>query len=156
MFWDLRLKALASEPNAFGESVEEHREKSVDLFAQKLKSKAADNFILGAFDQSRLIGTVGFYREQPAKRRHKGKIWGVFVEPEYRGRGVSRELLKHLLEMVRTLPGLECVLLSVAMTQQPARRLYLSAGFRSFGIEPRALKAEDRYVDEEHMILDIS
>jgi RimJ/RimL family protein N-acetyltransferase len=154
MFWEFRLKALESEPNAFGESVEEHRQTSVDSLAQRLKSSAADNFVLGAFDGSTLVGTVGFYRLQPMKQRHKGWIWGVFVAPEYRGRNVARALLVRLLQMAKEIPDLQCVLLKVATTQQPARRLYLSLGFRSFGIEPRSLKVNDNYVDEEHMILD--
>ena len=153
MFWDLRLRALESEPNAFGESVEEHRLTSVDSVAQRLKSDIADNFVLGAFDGSALVGTVGFYRMQPLKQHHKGWIWGVFVAPEYRGQGLARALLVRLLEMVAEIVGLQCVLLKVATTQLAARRLYVSVGFRSFGIEPRSLKVEDTYVDEEHMIL---
>jgi ribosomal protein S18 acetylase RimI-like enzyme len=155
MFWDLRLKALESEPNAFGESVEEHRLTTVDSVAQQLKSNAADNFVLGAFDGSALVGTAGFYRMQPLKQRHKGWIWGVFVAPEYRGRGLARALLVRLLEIVTQLPEPHCVLLKVATTQQPARQLYMSLGFRSFGIEPQSLKVEDTYIDEEHMILNI-
>jgi len=38
----------------------------------------------------------------------------------------------------------------------PARSLYRSLGFRSFGIEPRALKVDGSYVDQEHMVLEIS
>jgi len=155
MFWDFRLKALESEPNAFGESVEEHRLTTVDTLAQRLKSNAADNFVLGAVDGSTLVGTVGFYRLQPVKQRHKGWIWGVFVDPEYRGRGLARSLLVHLLDIVKRLPELHCVLLKVATTQQPARKLYRSVGFRSFGIEPRSLKVEDTYIDEEHMVLNL-
>jgi ribosomal protein S18 acetylase RimI-like enzyme len=154
-FWEFRLRALESEPNAFGESVDEHRLTTVDSLAQRLKSNAADNFVLGAFDGSTLVGTVGFYRLQPVKQRHKGGIWGVFVAPEYRGRSVARALLVRLLEMVKELPELQCVLLKVATTQTSARRLYLSLGFRSFGIEPRSLKVEDHYIDEEHMILNV-
>jgi RimJ/RimL family protein N-acetyltransferase len=154
-FWEFRLKALESEPNAFGESVEEHRLTAVESFAKRLKSNAADNFVLGAFDGSALVGTVGFYRLQPMKQRHKGWIWGVFVEPEYRGRGLARALLVRLLEKVKELPDLQCVLLKVAATQQPARRLYGSLGFHSFGIEPRSLRVRDEYIDEEHMILDL-
>jgi ribosomal protein S18 acetylase RimI-like enzyme len=154
-FWEFRLKALESEPTAFGESAEEHRLTTVDSFARRLKSKAADNFVLGAFARSTLVGTAGFYRLQPVKQRHKGWIWGVFVSPEYRGQGVARALLIRLLEMVRGLPEIQCILLKVAATQTAARRLYSSLGFRSFGIEPRSLKALDRYIDEEHMILDV-
>jgi RimJ/RimL family protein N-acetyltransferase len=151
VFWDFRSKALESEPNAFGESVEEHLLTTVDSLAQRLKSNAADNFALGAFDGSALVGTIGFYRMQPIKQRHKGWIWGVFVAPEYRGRGLARGLLVRLLELVTKIGELECALLKVAITQQAARRLYMSVGFRSFGVEPRSLKVADGYVDEEHM-----
>jgi ribosomal protein S18 acetylase RimI-like enzyme len=92
---------------------------------------------------------------QPFKQRHKGWIWGVFVAPEYRGKGVARALLVRLLDILPELPELECVLLKVATTQREARRLYMSVGFRAFGIEPRSLKVNDSYIDEEHMILDV-
>jgi RimJ/RimL family protein N-acetyltransferase len=151
IFWDFRLNALQSEPNAFGESVEEHRLTTVAGLAQRLKSNAADNFVLGAFDGSALVGTVGFYRLSQMKQRHKGWIWGVFVAPEYRSRGLARALLIRLLEMTTKIPELHCVLLKVATTQRAARRLYLGLGFRSFGTEPRSLKVEENYIDEEHM-----
>jgi RimJ/RimL family protein N-acetyltransferase len=152
-FWNFRLKALESEPNAFGESVEEHLQKTIDSVARRLHSTAPDNFILGAFEQSVLLGTAGFYRVQQMKQRHKGWIWGVFVDPEHRGRGVARTILIRLLELVSELPDIEAVLLKVATTQLAARRLYASIGFRSFGAEPRSLKSNDQYIDEEHMIL---
>jgi RimJ/RimL family protein N-acetyltransferase len=154
-FWEFRLTALESEPLAFGEAPEEHRSMSMEALAQKLRAGGSENFVLGAFDDSALIGTAGFYREQRIKRRHKGWIWGVFVAPDYRGKGVARALLVGLQEKARALPGLRSVLLTVSTAQQPARALYLGVGFRSFGIEPKALKANDSYVDEEHMIWDV-
>src|ERR1700730_14627244 len=108
MFWDFRLKALESEPNAFGESVEEHHLSSVNSLAQRRKSNPADSFVLGAFDGSALVGTMGFYRMQQIKQRHKGWIWGVFVAPEYRGQGLARSLLVCLLENGREAPELPC------------------------------------------------
>jgi len=155
-FWELRLAALESEPLAFGEAPEEHRLLTVESLANKLKSGGSENFVLGAFDGSALVGTAGFYREQRVKRRHKGWIWGVFVAPAYRGEGVARALLADLLEKARALSGLRSVLLTVSTTQQPARQLYRRMGFRSFGVEPKALKADGGYVDEEHMILDVA
>ena len=152
-FWEFRRKALESEPNAFGESLEEHMQTTVESVARRLHSTAADNFVLGAFDGPVLVGTSGFYRMQQMKQRHKGWIWGVFVDPDHRGRGVARNILECLLELVRRLSDVDCVLLKVAASQRPANRLYASLGFRSFGTEPRSLKMNDRYIDEEHMIL---
>jgi ribosomal protein S18 acetylase RimI-like enzyme len=155
-FWEFRLRALESEPNAFGESAEEHRLTTVASVAERLKSNAADNFVLGAFDGQALVGTVGFYRTLPRKQRHKGWIWGVFVAPEHRGQGLARSLLARLLEMVGGVPEIQSVLLKVATTQQAARRLYASLGFRSFGVEPRSLQGSAGYIDEEHMILEVA
>ncbi len=151
--WDFRLKALETEPQAFGESVEEHRRLSPEVFAERLRLRENENFVVGVFDGPKLIGMGGFYRERHLKRRHQGRIWGVFIAPEFRGRGLARALMVDLLEKVRALGGITSVLLSVVTAQESARRLYLSLGFRSFGVEPRALKINDKYVDEEHMVL---
>ena len=153
--WELRLEALESEPRAFAESAEEHRASSIESFAGRIKSGGSGNFVLGAFDGPALVGMAGFYREQHEKARHKGWIWGVFVRPEHRGRGAARSLMVRLLDEARALDGLACLFLAVATTQHPARQLYSSLGFRSFGIEPRALRVGDEWLEEEHMILEL-
>jgi hypothetical protein len=37
-----------------------------------------------------------------------------------------------------------------------ARALYRSFGFETYGTEPNALKVDDRYIDEDYMILRIT
>jgi len=155
-FWDFRLQALESEPEAFAESADEHRRIPVTAFAQRLGSDPAESFVLGAFDGETLLGSVGFWREQLSKRRHVGRIWGVFVSPEARGKGVGRALMLMAIREAAALEGLERIFLTVAVTQAAARRLYLTLGFQSAGIEPRALKVDGRFVDEEHMTLQLS
>jgi len=153
--WNLRLLALETDPQSFAESLDDHRQVSVHTFAERLGSGGNESFVVGALDGSALIGMAGFYREQRPKLRHKAWIWGVFVSPPYRGKGAGRSLLNTLLELARPLPCLDCILLDVATTQEAARSLYLSLGFRSFGVEPRALKVGDAYVAEEHMVLEL-
>jgi len=151
--WKLRLQALESEPEAFGESAEEHRQTSLEAYARRLGSGGDENFVIGAFIDSELVGMVGFYRESRVKRRHKGGIWGMFVAPSSRSRGIGAALLQEALRRAKTIPGLRCVYLSVSTTQAGARRLYTNAGFRSYGKEPDALMVGDQCIDEEHMLL---
>jgi RimJ/RimL family protein N-acetyltransferase len=153
--WDLRLHALESEPSAFGEAAEEHRGTSIRQLAQRLRSGGDDAFIFGAFDQAALIGMIGLYREQRVKRSHKAGIWGMFVRERYRGTGAGRALLDAAVRAARAMPGVQTVFLSVTETQPAARSLYLSAGFRPYGLESDALKVGDRYFDEEHMLLEL-
>ena len=153
-FWQLRLEALTEQPAAFGASVEEHQATTVSSARERI-SPNDSSFVLGAFVAGQLRGMVGFAREKSLKRRHKGIVWGVYVAPELRGRRVARRLLQELIERAHSLPGLERVLLAANAADPAATSLYKSLGFRSFGHETAALKIGDRYVDDEHMVLEL-
>lgn len=153
-FWHLRLEALEREPAAFGGSVEEHRTTTIATAGKRIAPN--DNgFVFGAFVGGRLRGMVGFVRETSIKRRHKGMVWGVYVGAELRGRGVGRRLLEALLARARTFDGLERILLAANAADPSATALYRRVGFTTFGREPAALKIGDRYVEDEHMGLDV-
>jgi RimJ/RimL family protein N-acetyltransferase len=152
----LRLHALEPEPNSFRESPDEMRKTPVQMYAERLGTAAEDNFVLGAFEGAELIGMVGFYRDPSVKCRHKGWIWGMFVAQSERGKGTGFSLLSGALDRARKLAGLEQVRLTVATTQDAARKLYIRNGFRSFGTEPKALHVNGSFVDEDHMFLPLS
>ena len=152
-FWRFRLQALEQSPRAFGESAEEHRATSMEVLRKRLASASDDNYILGAFSRSKLVGTVGFGRNTRRKQRHKARIWGVFVDEGYRGQGIARRLLSEVLERAKSLPELEQIILTVGDQQQAAKSLYASLGFIVFGHESRALKIDENlYVDEDYML----
>jgi ribosomal protein S18 acetylase RimI-like enzyme len=152
-FRRLRRERLDDSPRAFGESIAECESMSVSVVAQRLGSGSGDNFVVGAFDDGQLFGMAGFARNLREKSNHKGVIWGVYVRPGFRGRGVAQELLKTLVERAKSQAGLEQIVLSVAVDQTAARRLYKSLGFEVFGHERHALKVDGAYVDEDHMVL---
>ena len=149
--WDLRTIALRSEPEAFGESLEEHLQTPIETIAGRLGCGGNENFVLGAISDSALVGMVGFHRESRSKRRHRAWIWGMYVVPNWRGQGIGRRLLEEVVRLAEKLPGLQRVLLSVSATQSTARHLYASLGFRAFGTEPQALQVDGRFIDEDHM-----
>jgi ribosomal protein S18 acetylase RimI-like enzyme len=149
----LRLEALEGDPEAFSSSVDEHRSLSLDEIRRRIGQGSQEQFMMGAFENGRLLGTVGFYREKGLKTRHKGRVWGVYVTPRKRRTGLARKMLEVLLLRVAAIDGVDQVLLSVASTQLAARHLYASMGFQSWGLEPRALRVGDQFIDEEYMIL---
>jgi ribosomal protein S18 acetylase RimI-like enzyme len=156
-YWALRLRALREDPKAFASAYEEAVTRPLGSVVQRFREEppSPDNFIMGAFEDNHLIGTIGFWREQGSKNRHKGVIWGVYVAPEVRGRGIARALLQQVIAYAQTSPGLEQILLAVATTQVAARCLYRSLGFEVYGVQPRALKLGEQYVDEELMMIDL-
>src|ERR1041384_425552 len=106
-FWSLRLEALENDSAAFFESADEFRALPIDTVVARLRTAGDDNFVMGAFDQGQLVGTAGFVREQRVKAQHKGRVWGMYVAPSARGKGVGRALLEALLATARTIEGLE-------------------------------------------------
>jgi ribosomal protein S18 acetylase RimI-like enzyme len=154
--WDLRMLALETDPWSFVDSPEELHAISVEEFATRLRANHAENFIVGAFEQQTAVGMVGCYQEVPLKRRHKAWIWGVFVKPAARGRGIARSLMQAAIERAKAINGLDMVMLTVSVDQPAPRKLYESLGFRPIGVEPKGIKIGNQAHDEEHMVLEFS
>lgn len=153
-WWQRRLESLEREPFAFGKSVEEHQAILIETIALRFRdTEAGGNFTLGAFENGELVGMITFGRDTGLKDRHKGHIYGVYVEAAHRRKGLGRALMSALLDRVRQDSSIEQVLLAVTTNQPAAKQLYLSFGFEIYGTEPNALKVGADYVDEHHMIL---
>lgn len=150
LYRSLRLRALREHPDAFTSSYAEDREQPVEAAAQRLAAHA----FWGAYHHAELYGFVGLERETRAKNRHKGTVMGLYVAPEVAGQGVARALLEALVRHARA-NGLESLVLTVTEGNTRARHLYEAAGFRSFGVEPDAIRVEGRPYGKNHMHLDL-
>ena len=151
--WNLRLRALRDNPEAFGSTYEETLQRGKESYRQRLQQPHTETFYLGAFEEESLVGMVGFFRENGLKGQHKGYIISMFVAPEQRGRGVGKALVTEAIAQARTIPGVEQLHLAVVTTNTAARQLYRSLGFEVYGLEPHALQQGEQYWDEELMVL---
>ncbi|WP_404332653.1 GNAT family N-acetyltransferase [Mesobacillus maritimus] len=148
----IRLTALKNNPEAFGSSFEEEKDRPVEMYEQRLSSE--ESITYGAFLHNQLVGTVTLMREKYVKFRHRASIVGMYVDPENRGSGIGRLLLIEAINQAKTIGEIEQLNLSVVTTNEPAKKLYTSLGFEVFGTEKRALKLDERsYLDEHHMVL---
>jgi RimJ/RimL family protein N-acetyltransferase len=149
-FRRLRLIALEESPAAFEASFSQEEKMDASEFARRLE-EGPGRWIIGAFQDAELLGMVGFARQRGDKTCHKGLIWGMYVIPQLRGRGIGRRLLIETLTRAEALPGLRSVHLSVVTSNLSALRLYESFGFVRYGEEEDALCVNGRFHSMYHM-----
>jgi ribosomal protein S18 acetylase RimI-like enzyme len=149
-FRALRLEGLRDCPTAFAASFDEDAAR--DDFAHLIRPTDR-SWVLGAFaDANALVGCIGWYRERGAKVCHKSKLWGMYVTPTHRRRGIARCLVNEALTRAKELSGLAQIELFVASHNEAAARLYQTAGFERVGVHPRSLLVDGRYIDEDFYV----
>ncbi|MBV7328087.1 GNAT family N-acetyltransferase [Chloroflexi bacterium TSY] len=151
----LRIRALREHPEAFGATVEQWEEMTVDQVAERLRGASVNLCSFGAFIDGTLVGLAGFGRSENPKQKHRAGIYQMYVAPEYRGRGLGRDLLVATLDHARQQVGLEEVVLAVTVGNDTAQSLYESVGFVPIYVEPRYLKVDGIYYDIQWMGLRI-
>ncbi|OIK09712.1 GNAT family N-acetyltransferase [Bacillus sp. MUM 116] len=147
----LRLEGLQKDPVAFASSYEEEKEYTIETYTNRLKSPEVYTF--GAFENEQLFGIVTLVRETKQKTRHKANIFAMYVSSEKRGRGMARSLMEAVIQKAKELGGVEQINLTVVSTNETAKKLYYSCGFKTFGLEKNSEKVGKTYYDEEYMVL---
>lgn len=120
-----------------------------------------DSFTLGAVsgdddgEEEKLLGVVSFEREGAAreKLRHKGLLFRMYVDKNSGGKGIGKRLIREVIERARALGDIEQINLTVVGSNERAKGLYASFGFAPFSLEKEAIKYNEKYFDEETMVL---
>jgi ribosomal protein S18 acetylase RimI-like enzyme len=153
----LREEALRTDPDAFSSSYDEYQNVSTlnkEQFFQKMIQYPLE-FMLGAFaaEGAQLLGMVGFQVPQHfRKRKHKGRLFGMYVSEAFRRQGIAVRLLEAMIRVAKEDAQCEQILLTVSPPASPAYQLYRKMGFLQYGVETQALKTSNGYVDEVLML----
>jgi ribosomal protein S18 acetylase RimI-like enzyme len=145
----IRLAALRGAPEAFGSTYEVEAARDAAQFEQRV----LQGCIFAAFCGDRAIGVAGFRQEVGEKFAHKGVLWGMYVEAGWRDQGLGGALVQAVLR--HAAQKVDVVTLAVVTDNLPAVALYRRMGFQQYGLEPRALKIDGRYVSETLMLCDL-
>jgi len=149
----LRRSALVDSPLAFLASPEDDLASS-EAAVRKLLEPGRKSVVFGAYNPE-LVGMLGVNRANQRKAEHKVNLWGMFVLPTCREQGVAGQLLDAAIRYARALDGVRSVHLSVSESAVAARRLYEKAGFETWGVEPDAIRFEEKSASERHMRLSL-
>jgi ribosomal protein S18 acetylase RimI-like enzyme len=128
---DIRLKALESEPWAFGSTLLREREYSETRWRERVARDSADSptATWAAVDEGdRFVGIVVAARVEGTFH-----IFAMWVAPERRGQGIAGDLLDAALAWIERMAPGSPVVLEVNPRAVAAVRLYMSRGFRATG-----------------------
>lgn len=146
------LEAYERHPDAFTSSVAERGALPLTWWQTRLDdAPQAPSVVLGAFQADEIAGVVGIEFEKREKARHKSALFGMYVPPALRKRGIGRALIDAALDLIRMRPGVRIVQLTVTEGNAAACTLYERCGFAAFGVEPYAVAVDGRYVAKVHM-----
>ena len=136
----LRLEALADAPIAFAADYDRTEAEPLSFWIQRINERTQGNqsAICVAEVGEALIGMIGLVRGHWQKTEHGGIIWGVYVQPAWRGLHIAEALIEGCIAWGRSL-GMTVVKLGVMTANAPAIRCYLRCGFSVYGVDPQAI-----------------
>ncbi len=136
LFRSLRLRALAESPDAFAQTLADAQSRPDSYWIRLAESVTGPSgqIMLIAEEADRPAGLVFGLLDptQPAT----GRVGGMWVDPEARGRGVGAALLDAVVAWARA-RGLQRLELWVTEGNSAAARLYRGAGFGDTGRRDR-------------------
>jgi ribosomal protein S18 acetylase RimI-like enzyme len=140
----IRLRALRRDPQAFGSSYEEEKK----FKAEDWRRRISNAYFAFMREGDKPIGTIVVYFEIRPKTRHIANIFGVYVDREYRDRGIGTMLLTKALGEILKKKGIVKIKLQVNPKQFAAVKLYKKMGFKSTGVMKKELKVNRKFYDE--------
>ncbi|HEV8401822.1 MAG TPA: GNAT family N-acetyltransferase [Candidatus Limnocylindrales bacterium] len=125
---DVRLRALASDPDAFGGTLAEGLARPDEDWQVRAASTETVTFVAEATDGFVGMGSVGPAPDRPGI----AAIYGMWVAPETRGQGIGGALMDSLEGWARE-AGYGDIGLGVTTTNAAAIRLYEARGYTDIG-----------------------
>ena len=121
---DIRLEMLAAEPDAFWFT---HADEAVYDEAD-WRERIEGAWLVQARDASGVLGSAGLGSHWEPERATVATLFGMYVAPRARGRGVGEALVHAVLEEARR-RGKSEVVLEVTSNNPAAQALYERCGF---------------------------
>lgn len=148
-----RKRMLTEAPWAFAATVEDDLALDLQFLEKALGEKENAILAIEATEPTgSLVASAGIFRMKNQTFSNRAKLWGVYVEPDHRGRGLGRTVTAAAVELAGTWEGIGFIDVGVSSDSPEARKLYESLGFVEWDREPETQHNGGRF-DEIHMSL---
>lgn len=124
----IRLKALDSDPKFFGESLEEAKARPDEKWQAHLSEPA--RVVFGVFHNDALIGMTGIVVDQEDPTGATARLWGSWLEPAWRGKGLARKMYETRINWAKAQPGIRRVTVSHRKSNAVSKRANQRFGFK--------------------------
>jgi GNAT superfamily N-acetyltransferase len=129
---DLRLRALADSPDAFGGTHAESQARSDDVWIDRLSEGASSGLDLPLVAEVDGIPAGLAWGRIDRSNPEVANLYQMWVDPDYRCLGAGRLLVEAVITWAKSL-NTSFVELGVTCGNAPATRLYTRAGFEPTG-----------------------
>ena len=141
----LRIEMISADYNPFGWSIEE-----ISILSNEQWQNIPQGHKRYVTIDNQTIGMIQLSIDTKIKTRHIAFIGSVYVQPQYRGRGIAKLLLEDIQNYAQS-QGVEILSLTVAKDYVSAVNAYQKFGFIKVGDLPKSLKYKEIYYDEMQM-----
>lgn len=109
-FSEIRLKALRNDPLVFGSNYEKESQFSETDWREYLRAKEIAVFMIFADEKPIGMTGVSVFRDDPTNKT--AILWGTWLEPDFRGKGLSDLMYKARINWAKNHPGIERIIVS--------------------------------------------
>jgi GNAT superfamily N-acetyltransferase len=143
---DMRLRSLRDAPWAFGSTLELEAAYSAVEWRERAEANAAGETtaLFVAEEEGRWVGIAGGY--VPFPERPIARLWGMWIEPPARGRGLAEELVEAVASWARSRGAVELEL-AVSDEALGAAAAYGRMGFTVTGERELLREGEELRTD---------
>ncbi len=142
---NIYLEELKTEPIAFLNSYYKISKLPDSEWQKRIKERSKDIYF--AENNGEIVGMAGITFGEAPKNNHTVSLWGVYVKPSFRGKGIAQKILRELLKDLKDKKIVK-VNLGVVVTQKVARKFYKSLGFKKSGYLHKEFYVKGKYYDE--------
>ncbi|MCB1537708.1 MAG: GNAT family N-acetyltransferase [Rhodospirillales bacterium] len=124
---DIRLSALKDTPQFFGSNFA--REKDMPEVYWRETAHSENCVTAGLFDGTQVMGIMGIATMKADASGESAVLWGTYISPAWRGRGLAKKLYGVLLAYAAARADWKHVYISHHESNAASRRATLSQGF---------------------------